>query len=196
MDKNITLKNIIQTLNKEKVKDYIYPAIFFLIFSIFIIFAIKPSISTVFELTKEKKDLTEKNEKYQEAINYVSTNLSILESLRDKLYLLDDSLPNTPQVNKIIEDIYLAGDESNISLNSLNLISPIEYSLKKTPVTKPVQIDIEAVGQFDDLVRMIDAIKGQRRIKTIKNIEVSSGEKISTESSTLNIKIQVEGYYL
>ncbi|GAB4219079.1 MAG: hypothetical protein Fur009_3420 [Candidatus Microgenomates bacterium] len=47
----VDLKNIFT----KKVQDYTYVILFLLIFSIFIIFAINPSLKTAFSLTKEKK---------------------------------------------------------------------------------------------------------------------------------------------
>jgi len=43
---------------------------------------------------------------------------------------------------------------------------------------------------------MLNKLRDQRRIKTIKNIDISSKNKISSESGTLNIKLEIEGYYL
>jgi Tfp pilus assembly protein PilO len=196
MDKNTYIKKLIKNLDKEKIRDYLYPTIFFLAFSVFIVFAIKPSLSTVFKLINEEKTLNEKNKKYQDAVDYVSMNLSVLESLRDSMYLLNESYPNTPQVNKIIEDIYKICDESEIVISNLDLIKPIEYSLIKQPVFKNVGINVEASGSFDKIVLMLNKLRDQRRIKTIKNIDISSKNKISSESGTLNIKLEIEGYYL
>ena len=196
MDKNTYIKKLIKNLDKEKIMDYLYPTIFFLAFSVFIVFAIKPSLSTVFKLINEEKTLNEKNKKYQDAVDYVSMNLSVLESLRDSMYLLNESYPNTPQVNKIIEDIYKICDESEIVISNLDLIKPIEYSLIKQPVFKNVGINVEASGSFDKIVLMLNKLRDQRRIKTIKNIDISSKNKISSESGTLNIKLEIEGYYL
>jgi len=196
MNKNFTIKRIVDLINNDKVKNYLYPALFFIIFSIFIIFAIKPSLTTAFELLKEEKELSSKNENYQRAINFVSQNLSILESYRDKLFLLDESVPSSPQIYKVIEDIYKTGEESSLSINNINLVDEVEYSLKTTPKIKQIEIDVDAEGGFDNLISLIDKINNQRRIKTIKNIEISRSEKLSTESSRLKIKIKFEGYYL
>ena len=196
MEKNIVIKNFIKSLNKEKIKDYLYPAIFFIIFSIFIVFAIKPSLTTVFELLKEEETLLEKNKQYERGIDFVSSNLYILESLRDKLYLLDSSIPNTPLVNKILEDIYNIGNDSNLTINRVNLIDKVEYPTQKILKIKTIGIEVESVGEFEDLVSLIEKMNAQRRMQTIKSIEVSNKDKTSTESSKLNIKIRFESYYL
>jgi len=196
MEKNIVIKNFIKSLNKEKIKDYLYPAIFFIIFSIFIVFAIKPSLTTVFELLKEEETLLEKNKQYERGIDFVSSNLYILESLRDKLYLLDSSIPNTPLVNKILEDIYKIGNDSNLTINRVNLIDKVEYPTQKILKIKTIGIEVESVGEFEDLVSLIEKMNAQRRMQTIKSIEVSNKDKTSTESSKLNIKIRFESYYL
>ena len=77
-DKNINLKKIIRTLGDKKVRDYIYISIFFILFSIFIFFAIKPALTTAFSLKKEEEELKEKNLIYQKAISDANNKLYIL----------------------------------------------------------------------------------------------------------------------
>ena len=60
MDLNILLKSIFE----KKSGDNIYVIFFLLIFSIFIVFAIKPSLMTAYSLKKEEIDLTKIDQVY------------------------------------------------------------------------------------------------------------------------------------
>jgi len=54
-------KKIIALLGERKVQDYTFNALFFLIFSFFLIFAIRPNVVTVFTLQQEFQELKLKN---------------------------------------------------------------------------------------------------------------------------------------
>lgn len=195
-DKNINLKKIIRTLGDKKVRDYIYISIFFILFSIFILFAIKPALTTAFSLKKEEEELKEKNLTYQKAIADASNNLYVLEDVRDKLYLIDDSISNSPQINKVVDDIESASINSSLFLKNIFVSEKIDYiDLKKTDF-KEVRVNLESQGNFADVINMVKVINSQRRLKLIDNIEFFNEVEISTSSGSLDIKSEIVGFYL
>src|SRR3989344_8082206 len=100
MDLAVITKSIFQ----KKRGNYIFIIFFLLIFSIFIIFAIKPSLTTAFSLKKEELDLKRVDRIYEEKINSITSIQTQIEENRDNLPLLSHSISEHPEVNKIIED--------------------------------------------------------------------------------------------
>src|SRR3989344_4656221 len=195
-DKNINLKKIIRTLGDKKVRDYIYIFIFFILFSIFIFFAIKPALTTAFSLKKEEEELKEKNLIYQKAISDANNNLYVLEDVRDKLYLIDESISNSPQINKVVNDIENASLDSSLFLKYIFVSEKIDYiDLKKTDF-KEVRVNLESQGNFTDVLNMVKVVNAQRRLKLIDNIEFFNEIEISTNSGSLDIKSEIIGFYL
>lgn len=195
-NKNLNLKKIIRTLGDKKVRDYIYISIFFILFSIFILFAIKPALTTAFSLKKEEEELKEKNLTYQKAIADASNNLYVLEDVRDKLYLIDDSISNSPQINKVVDDIEKASINSSLFLKNIFVSEKIDYiDLKKTDF-KEVRVNLESQGNFADVINMVKVINAQRRLKLIDNIEFFNEVEISTSSGSIDIKSEIIGFYL
>ena len=195
-DKNINLKKIIRTLGDKKVRDYIYISIFFILFSIFIFFAIKPALTTAFSLKKEEEELKEKNLIYQKAISDANNNLYVLEDVRDKLYLIDESISNSPQINKVVNDIENASLDSSLFLKYIFVSEKIDYiDLKKTDF-KEVRVNLESQGNFTDVLNMVKVVNAQRRLKLIDNIEFFNEIEISTNSGSLDIKSEIIGFYL
>ncbi len=195
-DKNINLKKIIRTLGDKNVRDYIYISIFFILFSIFIFFAIKPALTTAFSLKKEEEELKEKNLIYQKAISDANNNLYVLEDVRDKLYLIDESISNSPQINKVVNDIENASLDSSLFLKNIFVSEKIDYiDLKKTDF-KEVRVNLESQGNFTDVLNMVKVVNAQRRLKLIDNIEFSNEIEISTNSGSLDIKSEIIGFYL
>lgn len=195
-NKNINLKKIIRTLGDKKVRDYIYISIFFILFSIFILFAIKPALTTAFSLKKEEEELKEKNLTYQKAIADANNNLYILEDVRDKLFLIDESISNSPQINKVVDDIENASIDSSLLLKNIFVSEKIDYiDLKKTDF-KEIRVNLESQGRFADVLNMVKVINAQRRLKLIDNIEFFNEIEISTNSGSLDIKSEIVGFYL
>jgi hypothetical protein len=113
---------IIQKLKaSKKVKDYSLIIAFFIVFSIFVWFAIRPNIITAFSLQQELKELKEKDAHYEEVIMSIVEFQSKLEMNRDRLDLLDQALPPDPHVHKTVTDIMDAADDANIEVLSLDL---------------------------------------------------------------------------
>lgn len=195
-NKNINLKKIIRTLGDKKVRDYIYISIFFILFSIFILFAIKPALTTAFSLKKEEEELKEKNLTYQKAIADANNNLYVLEDVRDKLFLIDESISNSPQINKVVDDIENASIDSSLLLKNIFVSEKIDYiDLKKTDF-KEIRVNLESQGRFADVLNMVKVINAQRRLKLIDNIEFFNEIEISTNSGSLDIKSEIVGFYL
>lgn len=177
----------------KKVVDYTFIVLFLLIFSIFIFFAIRPSLKTAFSLKKEEKDLIEIDSIYEKKILSVSLIQSEIEKNRDDLYLIDTALSKNPNVNKIIDDIKMAADKTNFFISKAN-ISDINLLQSKKTLEK-VEVVIEGTSTFPDLLLFIKEINNQRRLKTIDSFQISRS-KSSTDSANLSIKINISGYYL
>ncbi|GIW64964.1 MAG: hypothetical protein KatS3mg092_0897 [Patescibacteria group bacterium] len=79
MEKNQLKKNIF-----SKSQDYTYIILFLIIFSIFIFFAINPSLKTAFSLKKEKNDLEVINNIYEQKIINIANIQNQLEENREK----------------------------------------------------------------------------------------------------------------
>lgn len=195
-NKNLNLKRILKSLSDKNVRDYLSISIFFIIFSIFIIFAIKPALSTAFSLIQEEGELRERNLTYQKAIADANKNLYILEEFRNKLYLIDESISNSPQINKVVDDIGNVNNANLLSLKNIFLTEKIDYINPQKNKFKEVRINLETQGDFAKVVNMIKDINLQRRLKLINKIDFFSQVEISTNSGLLDIKAEIIGFYL
>src|SRR3990167_3376529 len=192
-NKNLNLKKLIKSLGSKKVKDYVYLTVFFIIFSVFIIFAIRPALVTAFSLKREEKELMEKNLTYQKAIAYASDNLFILEDVRDRLLLIDEAIPDSPQINKVVEDIGAANNQTSLLLRDIFVSEKIEYIDAARQDFQEVRVNLETQGSFENIIEMINTIYSQRRLKNLNSMEIFSQNEISTESGFLDIKAEIIG---
>lgn len=182
----------------KKAVDYTFAVLFFLIFSVFIVFAIKPSLTTAVSLTKEEADLKKIDLLYEKEILDIITIQSQLEKNRDYLPFLNQAIPTYPQVNKMVQDIKILTD-SNSFLIKKAVVSDINLLADNTDNKKRhlnrIKILVEGKSSFEEALKFINDLFDQRRLKTIKKLVVSSDSE-STNSAQLKITLEIEGYYL
>ena len=195
MDKNILVQKLLKQIRTKRAKDYTFISLFFLVFSIFVIFAIRPSLVTAFSLKKEETELNKLNNTYEGVISKIVAIQSSFENYRQDLHLFSEAIPSKPNVNRLIGDIEQATATSSVTIQKLsagevNLVDKSKGTLRST------SIDIDASADFDNLLQSIQEIYRQRRLKKVQKLDITSQSNDSTESAGLKLKLKVEGYYL
>lgn len=195
MDKSGAAKNILKQLKSKKVKDYTFISLFFLIFSVFIVFAIRPSLITAIALRQQREDLQKLDTQYESVVSNIVANQSTLENIRDGLYLINDALPTGALINKLISDIENEGKADVINFIRVD-VGEVNLVQKTTDKAQSVVINIEATSSFEDLLKFVQGLSNQRRLKLIKQLSIYRDSEQSSESGQLKILMQIEGYYL
>ena len=187
------LKKISRSIFEKKTADYLFIIFFLLIFSIFIIFAIKPSLTTAYSLKKEELDLAKIDRVYEEKISSITLIQSQIEKNRDNLPLINQSISENPEVNKIIEDVKNTADKNSIVINKASIVD-INFS-KTNKEKQNVKLKMEVTTSFENLKQFITEILAQRRLKLIDELIVSK-DKDSSGSGNLKVNFIINGYYL
>ena len=186
---------IIKMLFSKKTQDYTYAIAFFLIFSFFIFYIIRPNLITVFEINTKIEQLKSINKLYGEQIDKIVEVQASLEDNRDDLFLLKEAIATKPEVNKLLSDVDVASEGSkltseHISVTDINLKDKGSVNKLKSFI-----VNMNLLGTFEDTLVFINKIYNQRRLKLLPELEIARGQ-VSSESATLNIRLEVEGYYL
>ncbi|MDO8741544.1 MAG: type 4a pilus biogenesis protein PilO [Candidatus Roizmanbacteria bacterium] len=187
------LSTISKTIFEKKSKDYIYIIFFLLVFSVFIFFAIKPSLTTAYSLKKEEVDLTKIDKVYEEKIDNITLIQTQIEENRDNLPLLNQSISEQPQVNKIVEDIKKVADKNSVFINKATIVN-VNFSKSNTE-KQDVELKMEGSASFENVKNFITDIYAQRRLKLIKKLVINR-DKESTDSGNLKVILTVDGFYL
>jgi hypothetical protein len=192
MDKNFLLKKVLT----QKNKDYTFSILFFSIFSVFIFFAIRPSLTTAFSLTKDEKDLQEIDNLYEKQITNIISIQSLFEQERDKIPLFDKTISANPHTQQIFSDIKKAADLNgfvitNLQSDAINLI----YTHDKT--VKPINISVNGTGSFETIHAFIKTLFNQKRLKLIPKMQITTNKKeeFATQSAGLSVMLNILGYY-
>jgi len=191
---------ILKQLSTPKTKSYSYAIIFFLIFSFFAYFIIRPNLISVFESKGKIEGLQKDNLRYQREIDKIIEIQTILEQHRDEFVYLSDAITTKPKVNKVLSDIYGAAIENKlepdrIDVSDVNLKEKgIEGKLKAFTVT------VDTTGNFEDGVAFLKKIYEQRRLKLLTNGGIgkveTEEEASASANSSLKLKLEIEGFYL
>ncbi|MBI2051870.1 type 4a pilus biogenesis protein PilO [Candidatus Roizmanbacteria bacterium] len=195
MDKANVLKKLLKQIATQKAKDYTSATIFFLVFSILVFFAIRPSLVTAFSLKKEEQDLRALDAKYEGIIVRILSVQSSFELLRDELPLFSEAIPETPKVNKLIKDIEETARANSVAIQKSSA-GEVKLVEKKNKKLKSVIVNVDAVSSFENILQSLEDMANQRRLKYVKTLEISRDEKDSTVGGELNIRMEVEGYHL
>lgn len=189
-----SLKHLIASLSEKKSKDYTYVTLFFVIFSIFIFFAIKPSLSTAIDLSAQEKNLIVVDTKYELLIGQIVQIQSALEQVRDRLYLIDEALPEQPFLNIVMGDIQRSASKNNVTIKSFN-VQKISLIETKKEALRSMNISVELGSSFENYVRFEKDLIQQRRLKNIKSVSIDR-DTLGSGSAALQIRAEIEGYYL
>ncbi len=192
MNKNDLLEN----LRNQKVKEYGFTISFFLIFSFFVVFAIRPNLTSVISLNEQLTQLRGLDVQYENSITKIITLQSLIEQNRENFYLLDESLPSTPQVNKVIDDIKKNASESGLVIDKIVVD---EVSLKGDTGKKKMRsfsVDLETTSEFENIKKFVSNLFLQRRLKSIQDLTLERDVAVSSGSAPLKIKLEIGGYYL
>lgn len=191
--------NISKKIFTKKRTDYTFTILFFLIFSLFILFAIKPSLSTAAELKREESDLRRIDSIYEGNIVNMLSIQSLIESHRDEIPLLTDAISDHPQVNKMIDDIKKVSDQTSFVINKAS-IGEVNLLDTKNKKLQSLHLTIEGSSDFDNLMKFIQALSNQRRLKTIQKMVITKGfdnpDNPASKSGQLKVVMDLEAYYL
>lgn len=192
MDRDAIKKRLVSS----KAKDYTYGIIFLLTFSFFLFFVIRPNLVNVFSLQEELGKLKILDTGYENVIRKIVNIQTFLEANRSDLYLLDDAISATPQINKVVQDIEIAASSSGLIVTQVD-ISQIDLKENKQRTEKnTLLVNLATQADFAGAKVFLDNLLAQRRLKTFKHLTIDKKEDTGTGSAQLDIRIELEGYYL
>ena len=192
-------EKLLQLLSNKEVRKYGFDIAFFVIFSFFLIFAIRPNLITAFSLQKELQDLKIQNKESEAVILQVVNYQSTLEEYRDKIPLLDQAVPSTPTVAQVVDEIRKSASDSGILLHAVSVESidlkgeqesEVQTQQSDAINEEPTQeatkginsfsITISGVANINQANVFLDKLMNQRRLKKIDSVTLTQEENGST----------------
>jgi len=175
-----------------------------LLITFFIIFAIKPTVVTIVELLAEIKGREELNQQLEKKITQIVTAQTLYNQIYDRLYLLDQALPDNPDFAYFSQNLEGNRLKSDLTLSTLDYSSIVLTQKKAAKATaeseksQEVSFITDLDGYYPNLKTFLENIFSQRRIIYISNLEISQNKNALLEEqvSPLIITIDGETFYL
>ena len=180
----------------KKATDYTYTVLFFISFAFFTFFVIRPNILTILSLQEEAGKLHILDTGYENVIKKIVDIQSFLQENGQDLYLLDEALPTLPQINKLVVDTQNSASGSGMILSTMS-INKVDLRNNEAKLTrKTISITLDGNADFINSKAFITQIMNDRRLKMIQSIGFTQDEKKGSQSGSLKLQLEVEGYYL
>ncbi|KUK79451.1 MAG: hypothetical protein XD95_0374 [Microgenomates bacterium 39_7] len=160
----------------------------------FIIFAIRPTVITIFELLAEIKAREELNQKLGTKIDQIFAAQTLYNQIYDRLYLLDQALPTNPDFAHFSQTLEGNRLETNLALKTLNYSSIVLTEKTDRGPAKENQNFIfssDLAGGYPNLKNLLDNIFHQRRIVYIDSLKISQAKNKQDEEETTNLPLTI-----
>lgn len=173
-----------QQAENQKILKYLEVGATFLLITIFLATAIAPTASAISQLLGEikSKEITTRSMK-QKIINVVSAQTNYAQA-QEEFQILESSYPSMPEFYQT------ALIFSSISKETNTPIKELRYDLTSSQKNISYNVDITAVGSYQNFLDMINQINQGRRLMDINTVTMNQ------LNNSLNLSLSANLVYL
>ncbi|OGE26837.1 hypothetical protein A3C26_02955 [Candidatus Daviesbacteria bacterium RIFCSPHIGHO2_02_FULL_39_12] len=174
-----------------------YGAAIFTLFTmtVFIIFAVKPTVETILVLQKKLADSKQVLEKVNKKANDLSLGKQKLENLNaDVKSEIASAIPDTVQLKSVIRNLEQMAKNRDASISALQF-QPLNLETKaeeKTGTIAEITFNFNVEGDYKNLVLLLQELKTSDRLISIDHLSLS---KVN-EGNKLIMAITGKAYFL
>ncbi len=176
--------------DKKASKKVDYKIVSFILFTVsfFTIFAIRPSLSLIYTLQKEKTEYERVNITLESKIQkIIATQAQFMELITNK-NLIEEALPSSHQVEKTREFL-----DQDLKINSIN-IQKITILPKTNTQLNTVTVNLNGSGNYEELLNFLKYINNSRQLIAIDYLDLVS-DSTATESAKINFNTILNTFY-
>jgi Tfp pilus assembly protein PilO len=151
----------------------------------FALFAVRPTMLTMFDLIKEIEDKRKLDQQLQQKVAALSTAQAVYLNYEDRLKVLDEAIPSSPQFVyslKLLEKV--ASEQkliiTNILVNEIPDEETADISQKKIE-RKSIPVTITIAGDYVTIRGFIEDVLALRRTFVVDTVIFSKNEERGTD---------------
>lgn len=156
--------------------------------------AIKPTLTTIAQLNKEVEEKKEMTDKLSSKISALTSAINLYNQHRDRIQLLNQSLPPTASVIDTLKIIEKIAGESNVVITGMTVARvPDEVDELPTNTTAELSslpITVRIMGQYQDMRTFVEMLHGSRRTIQVLSanftLEETRGQRALTATLTID----------
>lgn len=166
----------------------------------FAVFAIRPTLLTMSKLIKEMEDKQVLNQKLAEKVASLSTLQSTYITNQERLGVLDEAIPPTPQFETALAIIEKVASENNLTISSIEAkqvpqeTDPDVLFSRKSRVSRPVVVILD--GKYLVIRKFIEDLKAVRRVFTVDSILFNKVEQVGEKGLQATVTLNIPYYDL
>jgi Tfp pilus assembly protein PilO len=161
----------------------------------FAVFAIRPTLVTMSDLVKEIEDKKELDQKLTQKIASLSTAQTTYLEVQDRLYLLEQALPSTPDFIHSIKIIEKIASDQNILIDSLSVSEIPREVGQDVPFSKlkkssyPVSLSLS--GDYNKIRLFVEELLQYRRSFVTDTVIFATSEERGQKKLRATITLSV-----
>lgn len=161
------------------------------------VFAIRPTLITMSDLIKEIDDKTELDRQLGQKIAALSTAQSEYLTIENRLPVLEEAIPNDPNIVRDLKIIEKIASDTNIIITTLKIDELPKPILGELPFEKLQRSAVVArasvTGDYLTIRAFAEGLRNSRRVFTIESINFSITE--DREATRLNAQFSISMPY-
>lgn len=182
-------KDIIPFFKEKQTQNFTTIVLTILSLSVFGLFVINPTVSTIVQLKKQISDGQYVDNKLQEKINDLRILQQQYDSLGDKITNVLEAIPSNPSVPLLTGEVHALLLKNNLDLIRLQVLQVELANEKKTSgaSSNSFVFSLDAKGNSSDITKFISSLENMKRIITIDSISITTDpENPATTQLTLH----------
>lgn len=175
---------------KEEVKAYTMAILSFFALSFFTLFAIKPTLSTLFTLRKQIADSKQLDKDLETKINSLLEIQEEFQGYKEDLNLVKEALPTYPQLPNLLRKIEGLAKEQGILITDLQ-VEGFELQ-EKTASDEPLSFTflLTVAGDYPQVEGFLKKLLNLRRIIALEELKFSLDQE-----QKINLALEGKSYY-
>lgn len=179
---------------KKQARVYTGIVLSILTMAFFGFFAIRPTLVTISGLLKEIQDKKEVVNQMDQKINNLTKAQTNYNQIKEKLYLVDQSLPQDPGLSVLIKQLEALARLSSVNFESVRFEKTNLQGETEKKENQEVTFSLVLSGNYQNLKNFLNSLDTLRRIILVESFAFRSTTE--EEIQILTLSVNAKAYYL
>jgi len=177
---------LLPNMQQETTRSFVTLALTFGALSFFGVFAINPTLSTIFDLQKQLSDDTLVNQQLQTKIDNLSTLEQQYNLLGTNLTNIYNAIPQNPEASLLSAELAALAQKHNLTITDYRLAEVALASEQSNPKVQSFVFTIETEGNYNDMMAFSEELAKLNRLITVESMEI--GRDPQSENLVLTLR--------
>ncbi len=176
---------LLPNMQQETAYNFVTLALTFAALSFFGIFAINPTLSTIFSLQKQLSDDTTVDHQLQTKIDNLSSLEQQYNVLGSNLTNIYNAVPQNPEAPLLSAQVAALAQKHTLSVTSYRVTEVQMATNPKNPSVQSFVFLLQAEGKYNDMLAFSSELISLSRLITVESVEMGTNPKNSNLVLTL-----------